>query len=56
MKESAEVTGIWIRNIEGHCELLIEKNGKWYLLCKEPLDNPFSHICEGIMINKANEA
>lgn len=52
-KRGIEITGIWLRRRGDKAEMLVERNGKWYLCADEYLDNNFSHIIEPLGIERA---
>jgi len=40
------VSGIWLRAEGQHAVVLVERDGRWVEVIREPLDAPFSHIIE----------
>jgi hypothetical protein len=54
-QEPVEITGAWVRRIGDNVEMLIERNGNWYLIATEHVDGAFSHIVEPNGIRKSPE-
>lgn len=52
-KKAIEITGLWLRRRGDKAEILVERDGKWYLCAAEYLDNNFSHIIEPLGIERA---
>jgi hypothetical protein len=40
------VEGIWLRREPDHTVVLIERDGLWTEIIREPADGSYSHICE----------
>lgn len=55
----ANITGVWLRGGENKVDVLVERDGKWYLIITEdmPLQGndgtiwPISHIAEESLIS-----
>jgi hypothetical protein len=52
-QDPVAVTGVWLRRIGAHAEVLAEVDGQWRLLAREYLDSNFSHIVEPSLIRRA---
>ena len=40
------ITAIWLRQLDGKAQVLVEINKKWRMVIEETCDSPFSHIAE----------
>jgi hypothetical protein len=40
------ISGIWLRREGNFAVMLIERDGRWFEIVREPLDSQFSHIIE----------
>ena len=49
-REPVPILALWLRNINGHAQVLAETDGKhgrkWFLVMEESLGSAFSHIAE----------
>ena len=50
------MTGIWLVREGEHCEVRVERGGKWITVIREFVDSPFSHIVEPAGILAAEKA
>lgn len=45
--KSFTATGVWLRRMADTVQLLVERDGRWYLAIEESIEGNFSHIAEG---------
>ena len=53
MPSVAAISGVWLRRIGDHAEVLVEVDGRWRLVITELTDGYYSHIAETAAILQA---
>lgn len=45
-QEAVPITGVWLRRIGDTAEVLVERDGRWFLVIDELADGNYSHMVE----------